>query len=63
MEETVRRSFEYNAKLAYKHMQKIGFTLDVEKLRREAEIDPPLAPLDRVDNAPDATLSGWAANG
>ena len=35
--ETCRRSVDYNIKLAYQHLQKIGLYADVEKLEKEAE--------------------------
>lgn len=35
--EAVRRAVEYNVGLEYHHLRKIGYTPDVEKLRREAE--------------------------
>lgn len=35
--ETVRRATEYNVGLAVKHMKKIGYGVDIEKHRKEAE--------------------------
>lgn len=35
--ETVRRASEYNVSLAIKHLKKIGYPVDYEKYRKEAE--------------------------
>lgn len=35
--ETVRRSVEYNVGLGVKHLEKIGYTVDLAKFRKEAE--------------------------
>mgnify|MGYP000899176877 FL=1 len=35
--ETCRRATEYNVGLAVKHLEKIGYTVDYEKYRKEAE--------------------------
>ncbi|MCS1350363.1 hypothetical protein NXZ84_02060 [Mechercharimyces sp. CAU 1602] len=36
--ETVRRAVEYNVGLAVKHLEKIGYTADYERHRKEAEV-------------------------